>query len=318
MSEQPLPWSSFVESLPSRNPYNHEFRVCNWGLIYLAYVVRQCGPVRLLDSFQGLAIVIAIAVFLVDLSYREEERKARELTAVSNAYSVLNDVVREVKDYRGLAPRNRRAMVALEELYSYSQLSNSKYLVGLSVPKVRFGLIAHSHYSGCEDIDDPRRIALKYADLENAIFNGGDLSVADLSNARLVGTKFSHATLNYTCFTHADLRRARLNQATLVRANLSNADLRYADLSGSELWFSNLSNADLSWADLSGADLKGANLNGVRFHETKISDAIFRDVMGLTEKHIENSCICSDRMPRNLPKKKTFSSVKSCDPLRCG
>jgi hypothetical protein len=101
------------------------------------------------------------------------------------------------------------------------------------------------------------------------IFEGANLSGADLSGANLSGADLFRANLSGANLSGADLSGANLLGADLFRANLSGADLSGANLSGANLsgaglFRANLSGADLFRADLSGADLSGADLSGAK------------------------------------------------------
>jgi uncharacterized protein YjbI with pentapeptide repeats len=93
-----------------------------------------------------------------------------------------------------------------------------------------------------------------------------DLSLVDLSSARLKEINFSKAILSGSRLGYANLSRARLNNS-----DLTNADLSYADLT----------NADLSYADLTNADLSSANLSEAKMHKV-VSKGAYLSLVVLT------------------------------------
>jgi hypothetical protein len=102
-------------------------------------------------------------------------------------------------------------------------------------------------------------------DLNEAYFNGANLSGADLSRAKLGGADLRRANLS-----GADLRGAGLSPGARLRsANLTGADLRGADLKGARLSGARLSRANLGTANLIGADLRGAALDDADFTEAR-------------------------------------------------
>lgn len=309
MTEKPLPWRSFVASLPSGNPYNHEFRVCDWLLCRTALILRESGVFRLLNAIQGFAIIIAVIVFVIDLDYRQkeqaswrEERIARKLTAISNAYSILRDVAERTERQTGLLPRNRRPMIAIEELHNYSQVDNGLYLAGLIAPGVGFSLIRNRYYSGCEVRDDPKRVVLRGAYLDRAVLDRTSFQVADLTGAHLAFAKLNDANLYYACLKRANLLGSELRSAILNMTDLSDANLAFATLTGAYLQEANLLNANLSYADLSRADLQNANLEDVNITGTNMSHTHLLRTKGLEPEQLASACITSeDAKPRHLP-----------------
>jgi len=105
---------------------------------------------------------------------------------------------------------------------------------------------------------------LSGANLYRADLSGADLSGADLSGANLYRADFSGADLSGANLSGANLTGANLSGANLTGANLTGANLSGADLSGANLTGADLSRADLSGANLTGADLSGANLTGAK------------------------------------------------------
>ena len=90
-----------------------------------------------------------------------------------------------------------------------------------------------------------------------------DLSGAKLSLVDLSGTQLYMANLSGADLSGANLKDALLQDALLQEALLQEANLSGADLSGAKLYMANLSGADLSGANLTEADFFEANLDGV-------------------------------------------------------
>jgi len=111
------------------------------------------------------------------------------------------------------------------------------------------------------------------ADLSGANLYRADLSGADLSGANLTGADLSRADLSGANLYRADLSGADLSGANLYRADLSRADLSGANLSGANLYRADLLRANLYRAYLSGADLSGANLTGANLTGANLTGA---------------------------------------------
>ncbi len=90
-----------------------------------------------------------------------------------------------------------------------------------------------------------------------------NLTMADLSGAKLSLVDLSGTQLYMANLSGADLSGANLKDALLQEALLQEANLSGADLSGAKLYMANLSGADLSGANLTEADFFEANLDGV-------------------------------------------------------
>ena len=271
-------WPSFVESLPSQNAYNHEFLVSNWVMTTLATIIRQSGLFKLLDAFQGLAIVIAVVVFFVELGHlREErialteERSARKLSAVTIAYAILEAVEVSADKTPGFIPHSRRQMIALEELHKFADADDGKYLAGLIAPSVPFNLIQSREGSGCESKHDPKRVVLNGAYLDRAILNASSFVRADLMGAHLYAAQMNRSDLTRTCLVGANLEFAELRDAVILGAELVKANLSHATLAGAALAGSNLTGANLTSANLSGAVLAGTIVANANFYGVNLS-----------------------------------------------
>ena len=90
-----------------------------------------------------------------------------------------------------------------------------------------------------------------------------NLTMADLSGAKLSLVDLSGTQLYMANLSGADLSGANLKDALLQEALLQEANLSGADLSGAKLYMANLSGADLSGANLTETDFFEANLDGV-------------------------------------------------------
>jgi uncharacterized protein YjbI with pentapeptide repeats len=114
------------------------------------------------------------------------------------------------------------------------------------------------------NIDDPKKLAwkehffdLRGRHLEQAVFNGADLTKADLYGAQL-----QRASLNGAQLQGASLTVAQLPGASLIGARLQGASLDGAQLPGASLIGAQLQGAALTVAQLQGAFLKDAQLQG--------------------------------------------------------
>lgn len=273
MKDRPLSWCEFIESLPSKAPHKHVFRVANWLLINAAFHVRCSGPFRFLDAIKGLAIVIAVVLFIIELHTMREEREARTLSSVSQAYEILQDVVEQSDNRTSGEKRSRRQMIASESLHKHSKIDDGKYLAGLYAPDVSFHLTRNTYYSGCEEKQDTRRVVLKGAYFDRANLKESEFKVANLSGSHFLFANLSGSNFYYAC---------------LVGANL-----RFAILSDSILGFANLAGADLSHTELDGATMDGTNLSNVNFDEVK----------GLKQEQLDQACIPPGSLPPfNLPR----------------
>ena len=136
-----------------------------------------------------------------------------------------------------------------------------------------------SRYDGSVTPHVPNEALDTGRDLRGRQLAGEDFSAADLRLANLVSANLAGAM-----FTGADLSRARLHgtrlrHADLDRANLSGVAARDVDLEGASLQGTVLAEADLRGAifleaDLRGADLRGANLLGADLRGADLTDAI--------------------------------------------
>lgn len=84
---------------------------------------------------------------------------------------------------------------------------------------------------------DPRRVDLRYCNLDRARlagmrFDGVDMSHASLNGASLEESRLIGTTLDYADLSKADLRKADLSQTSVLETNLWKADLRGANLAG--------------------------------------------------------------------------------------
>jgi uncharacterized protein YjbI with pentapeptide repeats len=114
-------------------------------------------------------------------------------------------------------------------------------------------------------VDDPKKLAWKEhlfdfraRHLEQAVFDGSDLTKADLTGAFLEG---------------ASLKWAQLQGASLNQAQLQGASLDFAQLQGASLYHSRLQGASLDGAQLRGASLIGAQLQGASLEHAQLQGA---------------------------------------------
>jgi hypothetical protein len=97
------------------------------------------------------------------------------------------------------------------------------------------------------------------SDLSGCHFQGKELSGADLSSSRMVGTGFNNATLVGADLSSSNLKDAWFRNANLCRADLSSSQLRNADFRGA-----NLTNATLRSSSCDGAVFTGVVLCNTR------------------------------------------------------
>jgi hypothetical protein len=121
--------------------------------------------------------------------------------------------------------------------------------------------LAGQHITSLKDLP-----ALACADLHDAIFDGVDLSQADLSGADAHGASFRKAELVQATLTGANLRGAHFDGADLTQADLDTVDARDASFA----------DADLGQADLTGSDLRGADFTGATLIQTDLVKADLR------------------------------------------
>ena len=147
------------------------------------------------------------------------------------------------------------------------------------------------------------------ADLKKAFLNGVNLQNAfmlgaDLRDAEIAGAKFQDAIL-----IHANLVNAKMGvfgDKVALPASSRVAALYYFPDSQESPFVVEHNGADFTRADLTNADLRNANFEGSDFTEavlnkTHLEEAILTNVIGLTQKQLNNSCVSQSTMlPRNL------------------
>ncbi len=124
---------------------------------------------------------------------------------------------------------------------------------------------------------------LTCAHLRGTVFDGIDLTQADLSGADAAGASFRHADLTQADLSQANLTGAHFDDATLVQATLTGADadgasfagadLSQAEAAGVRMRDADLSSTDLTQAMLTGADLRGADLTFASLIQTELARA---------------------------------------------
>ena len=276
----------------------------NQVLEAVACSISSSGPIKLLNALQSVVVIIAVTSFLVDNRTRHEERLARRLTAVSNAYSIIAEVSRSAST-SGQRTRSRRQMIALEELHRYSTVEGGRYLAQLDANSVRFNLTRNTYRSGCDERHDPGRVVLRRAYFDRAVLYDTSFVMADLSGAHFRFAELMRANFFHACLRMADLRNGNLEGALLHNADLSRANLSFANLQRAYLVGADLSYADLSFTNLANANLRGANL----------SNATLEGAKGLIQSQLDVACIRrGGSEPRKLP-----NGLRSPQPDRsCG
>ncbi len=186
--------------------------------------------------FEKIGILIAIIIFIIEVSDRAEQR-------IFEAWQVVKD---------GKGSQSGVVRIAIERLH-----------------KEGFSL------SGIDaEGTNLRRINISNANIEGANFVGADLSNAKLWNTNLSRAKLRSANLIFTKLACANLRDAKVMNANLAFTNLSSADLRNADLSNTQLIFANLSYTKIGGTNFSNAYLGGANLIGAKGMYTTVAREI--------------------------------------------
>jgi len=143
------------------------------------------------------------------------------------------------------------------------------------------------------NILDPEELKKQYQ-RGKKIFDGVDLSTAnldgfELTRASFKGANFRHTSLVLSYLTRVDLSganlaQAYLNQANLVGANLTGASLKEAYLIGAILLEATLFKADLSGAILIGANLFRADFNGAYYDKNTQFDDSFDPIKAGMQK----------------------------------
>jgi len=119
-----------------------------------------------------------------------------------------------------------------------------------------------------------KRINLKGVDLTSAsIKNSKMLKEVDFTNATLIGTDFTDSVIEESTFENAMMTNVILTGEVMKNLILRGLNLRGAIMIGADL-----SGVDFSGSDLSDADLTGAIVKKTIFHNTNITDTIFKDV----------------------------------------
>ena len=106
-------------------------------------------------------------------------------------------------------------------------------------------------------------------------FEGANLDLADLGEARMNDAKLGGATLTGADLNEAVLFRADLRGAVAESATFKYASMRDADLSTATLRDANLFGADLAGANLTDANFSGAQLQSAVLINTNQSGTIF-------------------------------------------
>jgi uncharacterized protein YjbI with pentapeptide repeats len=165
---------------------------------------------------------------------------------------------------------------------------SGKYLANMDLSEKAIG---RTHVEGVKFIG---------ANMENSNFASQTLEKADFTNAKLMKTKWRRARLYEAIFDGADLTGADLTDAFgLHNASFKGAVLRNAKLNDTIPKYTNFSGADLRGAEFlrkkldikieldkanfTGADLRGANLQFTQMTETVFDNA---DLRGANLKHV--------------------------------
>jgi len=108
------------------------------------------------------------------------------------------------------------------------------------------------------------------AKLDTAIFDGADLTDADMTGATMDRAFFQGATLDGSVLADAHLAWAHLNGASMLKADLAGATVESTTLEHAKLAGANLRLARFFGASLDNANLERADLRGTVFRDTSL------------------------------------------------
>ncbi|HRC26583.1 MAG TPA: pentapeptide repeat-containing protein, partial [Alphaproteobacteria bacterium] len=100
--------------------------------------------------------------------------------------------------------------------------------------------IVEQHAMYLKGVVGGARATLKFSDLSDLDLSGKDLSQADFTGSRFVGTDLSRGRYTGACFFACDLRNANM-----ARSDFSRADFRGAFVAGADLTGANMAGVDL-------------------------------------------------------------------------
>ena len=123
--------------------------------------------------------------------------------------------------------------------------------------------------------------------LEGKDFYGVNLNSADLTRANLQDIILTDADCMKTIFEGADLTKADLSHGNFAGAAFGDARLCYAILAGARLKGADLQGADLTGVDLRGASLREADLTETILAEADLRGTDLRDVEGLIQDQLK-------------------------------
>lgn len=193
-----------------------------------------------LDKSQGVAVVVAMFMWLREIPVRKRE--------------AIFDAFQTVDASRGARTSPARVM-ALESLAADRVSLKGMDLAHISLAGIRLKGVDLAAASLVET-------DLQEADLTEANFLEANLVKAQLAQADLRRARLSFANLSGADLTLANLEGADLTCAVLANANLSGANLKGAKLAGSEVRKTSLVGANLLIADLTGVELTNVDLRG--------------------------------------------------------
>ncbi len=124
---------------------------------------------------------------------------------------------------------------------------------------------AHAYFKQCN---------LRGLKLDGQDFTDSDMSMSDLSETSLCGSKLTRMTARDALFVRADLSQAEAEHANLMQATLTKANLEHASFSSANFFRTNLGNARLDeTTDLDRAYTTQANVYPLRVPATKGEDS---------------------------------------------
>ncbi len=126
-------------------------------------------------------------------------------------------------------------------------------------------------YDQRDPIDDSLKTDLRKSNLQDAEFEGAEMSYADLGGTNIFRADFKDSTLIYTAF---DFCQGRLSH--FENANLGGADFTRSNLEGSFFTRAHLSESIFDKSNLNEANFEYSNLKGASLNKAKMRDANLR------------------------------------------
>ncbi len=129
--------------------------------------------------------------------------------------------------------------------------------------------------------------------LNNAIFNGSNISNANMTLSELSNASLTNTTITNTTFVSGRLNNANLNGTTITGSNMTSTDLSGANIRSATINGTNFTSAILARTDLSGSTIRSsifnnANLSGSTLTRIDASGSSFVNA-NLSNANLSNS-----------------------------